>query len=82
VRGGNNTNVTVTLNGVAPTGGITVATGDNSGNVGMPSSVFIPAGASSVTITIATGNVDSNQVKYIGANYDGIEVYDDLTLLD
>jgi hypothetical protein len=54
VRGGNNTNVTVTLNGVAPTGGITVATGDNSGNVGMPSSVFIPAGASSVTITIAT----------------------------
>lgn len=81
VRGGNTFTFTVTLNGVAPTGGMVITAGDNSDLVAMPGSITVAAGASSATITVGSSAVGSDQTKQVGVYYDGITYYCDITLL-
>jgi hypothetical protein len=54
VTGGTSTIGTVTLTAAAPSGGVVVAMSDNSATVATPSTVTVPAGATSATFTATT----------------------------
>ena len=74
VKGGTNSQGTVTLNGPAPLGGITIALSDNSSNVTVPASVTISEGSSSTTFAITTTSVKSSTTATISASYGGATV--------
>jgi hypothetical protein len=54
VTGGTSANGTVTLTAAAPTGGAVVSLSDNSAAASTPSTVMVPAGATSATFTATT----------------------------
>jgi len=54
VGGGGSSTGTVTLNGVAPTGGATINLASNNANASTPANVVVPAGATSTTFSITT----------------------------
>ena len=62
----------VTLNGTAPSGGISVTLMSNNGAAMVPASVTIPAGAKSNTFTITTSTVTARQIVTLSASYGGV----------
>ncbi|BDI28741.1 hypothetical protein CCAX7_007920 [Capsulimonas corticalis] len=67
---GTNSTGTVTLTSPAPVGGVVIAlASSNSGVVSVPSTVTIPAGATSTTFAATTFNVTSTQAITISAVY-------------
>src|SRR5256884_124175 len=71
----------VTLSAPAPTGGATVILSSNSGAASVPSSVFIPAGATSATFTVNTSIVLISTSANISAMYNGTTRTATLTVL-
>lgn len=67
VVGGNATSCKVVINGVAGPGGRTIALFDNSSYATTPSSVIVPAGASSVTFNISTTHPSATQTVTVTA---------------
>jgi len=62
---------TVTLSGAAPAGGATVALSSSNDAARVPSSVFVPAGATSATFTVNTSIVLLSTSATISASYNG-----------
>jgi hypothetical protein len=62
---------TVTLNAPAPAGGVQVSLASSNGAASVPGSVFIPAGASSVSFTVNTSVVLLPTSSMISARYNG-----------
>jgi hypothetical protein len=62
---------TVTLSAPAPAGGATVALSSSNGAARVPSSVFVPAGATSATFTVNTSIVLLSTSATISASYNG-----------
>ena len=54
--------LTVTLNQAAPSSGVTVNFGFNNTKLGMPTSLVIPAGSSSGTVSVSGGNVGNHTI--------------------
>jgi LmbE family N-acetylglucosaminyl deacetylase len=81
VMGGSPATATVTLNAPAPAGGAQVALSSNSGAAAVPSSVTIPAGATSATFSLGTSAVGDNTVVTISASYGGATRTATLTVL-
>src|SRR5216684_1570706 len=71
VFGGQSSTGTVTLTGPAPAGGAQVFLSSNNGAARVPSSVIVPAGASSVTFTVNTSFVLISTSATISASYNG-----------
>ena len=71
VAGGTGSLATVTLNGTAPSGGVTVSLSDNSSAASVPASVTVPAGSASATFTVSTTPVTSTGSATITAVYGG-----------
>lgn len=72
VTGGSSSTATVTLNGPAPPGGATVSIFDSSAFVTPPTSVVIPAGATSAQFTVQTVPVSFTVNCSIRATYNGV----------
>jgi len=62
---------TVTLSAPAPAGGAAVALSSSNGAARVPSSVFVPAGATSATFTVNTSIVLFSTSATISASYNG-----------
>jgi hypothetical protein len=62
---------TVTLSAPAPAGGVTVALSSSNGVARVPSSVFVPAGATSASFTVNTSIVLLSTSATISASYNG-----------
>jgi len=72
VVGGTQTSrATVTLSAPAPSGGVQVALSSSNGAASVPSTVFIPAGASSASFTVNTSVVFISTSSTISARYNG-----------
>ena len=71
VFGGQSSTGTVTLTGPAPAGGAQVFLSSNNGAARVPSSVIVPAGASSVSFTVNTSFVLISTSATISASYNG-----------
>ena len=71
VFGGQSSTGTVTLTGPAPAGSAQVFLSSNNGAARVPSSVIVPAGASSVTFTVNTSFVLISTSATISATYNG-----------
>ncbi len=71
----------VTLSAPAPAAGETIILSSNSGAASVPSSVFVPAGASSATFTVNTSIVLISTSAAISASYNGTTKTATLTLL-
>jgi Bacterial Ig domain len=69
VLGGNSSIGTATLNGAAPSGGVTVALSANSASAQTPTSVTVPAGSTSATFTVTTTPVSSVTTATIAGVY-------------
>jgi hypothetical protein len=61
----------VTLSAPAPAGGATVKLSSSNGAASVPSSVFVPAGATSATFTVDTSGVFFSTSVSISASYNG-----------
>jgi len=73
VTGGNSSTGTVTLSGPAPAGGAQVAlSSSNTAAATVPSSVTVPAGATSATFTVSTSAVAASTTVTISAGYGGV----------
>jgi hypothetical protein len=73
VHGGNKSQGTVTLNEVAPSGGLVVTlTSSNTGVATVPASVTVPAGAQSATFTVSTNKVTNSTSVKISASAGGV----------
>jgi hypothetical protein len=69
VKGGNQSTGTVTLSAPAPTGGLTVTlSSSDSGIAQVPSSITVPAGATSAQFTVSTSRPRSSTEVTISAN--------------
>lgn len=79
--GGDATSVTVTLNGPAPGGGMTVILGGTSQYIHLPGSVVVPAGKTSVTFAVPTSRVPTSQTAQVLATAGGRSLRVLLTLL-
>jgi hypothetical protein len=71
----------VTITAPAPAGGATIILSSSSGAASVPSSVFIPAGATSATFTVNTSIVLVSTSATISASYNGTTKTATLTLL-
>ena len=71
VFGGQSSTGTVTLTGPAPAGGAQVFLSSNNGAASVPSSVIVPAGASSASFTVSTSIVLISTSATISASYNG-----------
>ena len=72
---------TVTLSGPAPAGGAQVAlSGNNTAAARVPSSVIVPAGATSATFTVSTSSVAASTTATISASYGGVSKSATLTV--
>src|SRR6266550_3440738 len=73
VAGGNSSTGTVTLSGPAPAGGAQVTlSSSNTAAATVPSSVTVPAGATSATFTVSTSVVNASTAVTISAAYGGV----------
>ena len=72
VAGGTSSTGRVTLSDVAPSGGAVVALSDNSAATSVPSSVTVPAGASSASFAVATTPVTGATAATISAVFGGV----------
>lgn len=81
VRGGNDVTATVSLNGVAPTGGLTVAlSSENTKLATVPATVKVPAGAGQVTFPVTTYAVAAQSIAMINAAANGVNVRTGFTI--
>ncbi len=71
VFGGQSSTGTVTLTGPAPAGGAQVLLSSSNGAATVPSSVIVPAGATSATFTVNTSFVLISTSATISASYNG-----------
>jgi hypothetical protein len=71
VIGGSQSSGTVTLSGPAPAGGAQVLLSSSNGAARVPSSVTVPAGATSATFTVNTSIVLLSTSTTISASYNG-----------
>lgn len=71
VFGGQSSTGTVTLTGPAPAGGAQVFLSSSNGAASVPSSVIVPAGATSATFTVNTSFVLISTSTTISASYNG-----------
>jgi hypothetical protein len=71
VFGGQSSTGTVTLTGPAPAGGAQVLLSSSDGAASVPSSVIVPAGATSATFTVNTSFVLISTSATISASYNG-----------
>jgi hypothetical protein len=71
VFGGQSSTGTVTLTGPAPAGGAQVFLSSSNGAASVPSSVIVPAGATSATFTVNTSFVLISTSSTISASYKG-----------
>jgi len=71
VFGGQSSTGTVTLTGPAPAGGAQVFLSSSNGAARVPSSVIVPAGATSATFTVNTSIVLISTSSTISASYNG-----------
>ena len=71
VFGGQSSTGTVTLTGPAPAGGAQVFLSSSNGAARVPSSVIVPAGATSATFTVNTSLVLISTSSTISASYNG-----------
>lgn len=62
---------TVTLDGVAPAGGATIALTSSSTLVNVPASVLVPAGSTTALVPITTGRIAGTQQVTITATWNG-----------
>ncbi len=69
VVGGSTSVGTVTLNGPAPAGGVTVGLSSDDGAAIVPSGVFVPAGATTAAFTMATSLVGLTRTANLTATY-------------
>ena len=79
VVGGASSTGTATLNGVAPSAGVTVTLSDNSSASSLPSSVTILPGSTSATFTINTSPVSVQTVSTITGTF-GVSASSNLTI--
>ncbi|HZH99479.1 MAG TPA: hypothetical protein VEX38_10950, partial [Fimbriimonadaceae bacterium] len=80
VQGGQTSTGTVNLSGPAPAGGAVVTLSSGSSAITVPTSVTVPAGASSATFTITTVRVGATFTRYIYASKDDVTRSTTLTL--
>jgi hypothetical protein len=80
VTGGNSSTGTVTLSGPAPAGGAQVALSSNNGAASVPSSVAVPAGATTAAFTVSTSPVTASTTVAISAAYGGVTSSASLTV--
>jgi hypothetical protein len=80
VVGGSSSTGTVTLSGAAPTGGLAVSLSDNSTAASTPSSVTVPAGATSATFTVSTVSVATTTIATLTATASSTSRTADLTI--
>jgi hypothetical protein len=71
VFGGQNSTGTVRLTGPAPAGGAVVTLSNSNGAASVPSSVTVPAGATSASFTVRTSSVLFSTSSDISASYNG-----------
>jgi len=71
VFGGQSSTGTITLTGPAPAGGAQVFLSSDNGAASVPSSVIVPAGATSATFTVNTSFVVISTSATISASYNG-----------
>ena len=69
VQGGSSSSGTVTLNGVAPSGGAVVTLSSNSSSAQVPASVTVAAGSTTATFTVTTSVVASTTSATITGTY-------------
>jgi LmbE family N-acetylglucosaminyl deacetylase len=81
VMGGSPATGTVTLNAPAPAGGAQVALSSDSGAASVPSSVTVPAGATSASFSFGTSAVANNTAVTLSASYGGATRIASLTVL-
>jgi hypothetical protein len=80
ISGGAQAGATVMLNGQAPAGGAVVDFSSDSPSAMPPALVTIPAGSSSVSISIPTNQVSANMLANITATWNGASVQSQLTI--
>jgi thermitase len=80
VWGGSSATGTVTLSGPAPAGGVVVQLRSNSSRATVPSTVTVPAGATSANFTIRTTSAFSITTVTITATYNGVSRSAQLTV--
>jgi hypothetical protein len=71
VTGGTSSTGTVTVNGAAPSGGLVVSLATDSTAASPPSSVIVPAGATSATFSVTTAAVSSTTMVTLTATAAG-----------
>jgi hypothetical protein len=71
VVGGNSATGTVTMSAAAPSGGAMVSLSDSSSATSVPSSVTVPAGATSANFTVGTSPVSATTSSTITASFGG-----------
>ena len=71
VVGGSNSTGTVTISGVAPTGGAVVTLASSSGSATLPSTVTVPTGFTTATFTVKTTAVSANTTATINGTLNG-----------
>jgi outer membrane protein assembly factor BamB len=81
VVGGNNSIGTVTVNGLAPPGGLVVGLSSSNAIATVPSMVTVPAGQASTNFTITTTPPSSQAIVTIGASLNGTSETSTLTVI-
>ena len=71
VIGGTSVTGTITLNGAAPTGGVSVSLSSNNASATVPASVTVAAGSTTATFTVSTSAVTSSVSATLSASYNG-----------
>lgn len=72
LMGAGTTKLTVSLDGAAPQGGVTVYLKSNSGSVSVPTSVTVPQGATSTVLTLSAPAVTQNTTITVDATGGGL----------
>ena len=80
ISGGAQVGAIAMLNGQAPAGGAVVDFSSDSPSAMPPALATIPAGSSSVSISIATNQVSANTLANISATWNGVSVQSPLTI--
>ena len=81
VIGGNVSTGTVTMNGLAPTGGLAISLSSNNAVATVPATVYVNAGSSTVTFTIQTTAVTASTSGTITGSYGGATTAAVLTIV-
>jgi hypothetical protein len=81
ITGGAQVGAIVMLNGQAPAGGAQVTLSSDSPAAQVPAVVTVPAGSSSASVTIQTGQVQANTLATLSASWNGASAQSQLTVL-